>query len=116
MKIFKAIKKMVHHLTRDKDAVQYEQPPVQKEVEEESIAKEEEPTLDTTIENPYVNQVREWAIKKIDLLHEADRHRNAKALAAEFDEWINIPEDVDELDYLCIENEDWTDDQEIDVR
>jgi hypothetical protein len=42
-------------------------------------------------------QVKEWAVKKIDLLHEADRHKNAKALAAEFDEWINIPEDTEEL-------------------
>ena len=112
MKFFKGIRKLLHHLTKEKDVVQYEQPPVEDQV----TVEEEEPTLDTTIENPYVTQVRDWAIKKIDLLHEADRHRNAKALAAEFDEWINIPEGVDELDYLCLENEDWTDDQEIDVR
>jgi hypothetical protein len=112
MKFFKGIRKLLHHLTKEKDAVQYEQPPVEDQV----IVEEEEPTLDTTIENPYVSEVRDWAIKKIELLHEADRHRNAKALAAEFDEWINIPEDVEELDYLCIENEDWTDEQEIDVR
>jgi hypothetical protein len=112
MKFFKGIRKIFNHLTKEKSHVEYEQPPV----EEQVTIEEEEPTLDTTIENPYVTQVRDWAIKKIDLLHEADRHRNAKALAAEFDEWINIPEGVEELDYLCLENEDWTDEQEIDVR
>lgn len=68
------------------------------------------------IKNPYVNQVKEWAVKKIDLLHEADRHKNAKALASEFDEWINISEDTEELDYLCIEDNNWTNEQEIDIR
>jgi hypothetical protein len=105
MKIFKALKKLITYLTEEEDDVACEQP-----------VKEEEPTLDITIENPYVSQVRDWAIKKIDLLHEADLHRNAKALAAEFDEWINIPEETDEIDYLCIEDQDWTDEQEIDVQ
>jgi hypothetical protein len=63
-----------------------------------------------------VNHVRDWAMDKIELLHEADRHRNAKALLAEFDEWINLPEGEDEITYLCLEDEDWTDDQEVDVR
>ena len=72
--------------------------------------------MDTQIESEPVALVREWAINKIELLHDADRHKNAKALAAEFDEWINIPEGVEELDYLCLEDEDWTDEQEIDVR
>ena len=79
----------------------------------------EEPTsekiiMETQIE-PVV-QIRDWAIKKIELLHEADRHKNAKALLSEFDEWINIPEGQDEINYLCLENEDWTEDQEIDIR
>jgi hypothetical protein len=72
--------------------------------------------METQIESEPVAQICEWAINKIELLHEADRHKNAQALLAEFDEWINIPEGVEELDYLCLENEDWTDDQEIDVR
>lgn len=76
--------------------------------------KEERIELNTQIENVFVSQVRDWAVQKIELLHEADRHRNAKALAAEFDEWINIPEDVEELDYLCIENDLWVDDQKTD--
>jgi hypothetical protein len=72
--------------------------------------------METQIENEPVALVREWAMNKIELLHEADRHRNAKALAAEFDEWINIPEGTEEIDYLCLESDDWTDEQEIDVR
>ena len=73
-------------------------------------------TMETQIESEPVAQVRDWAIKKIELLHDADRHRNAKALAAEFDEWINIPEGTEELDYLCLEEEGWTDDEELDIR
>jgi hypothetical protein len=72
--------------------------------------------METQIESEPVAQVREWAVEKIQLLHDADRHKNAKALAAEFDEWINIPDGVEELDYLCLEDQDWTDEQEIDVR
>jgi hypothetical protein len=72
--------------------------------------------METQIESEPVAQVREWAVEKIQLLHDADRHKNAKALAAEFDEWINIPDGVEELDYLCLEDQDWTDEQEIDIR
>ncbi len=71
--------------------------------------------MGTQIESEPVTQVRDWAIEKIQLLHEADRHKNAKALLAEFDEWINIPEGVEELDYLCIEDEGWGE-QEVDVK
>ena len=76
----------------------------------------ERTTMDTQIESEPVALVREWAINKIELLHDADRHRNAQALLAEFDEWINLPEGTEELEYLCLEDEDWTDEQEIDVR
>ena len=78
-----------------------------------STGTSEKTTMETQIE-PVVH-IRDWAIEKINLLHEADRHRNAKALAAEFDEWINLPEGVDEIDYLCLEEEGWSD-QEIDVQ
>jgi hypothetical protein len=111
MKIFRALSKLYTYLTREESSVNYEEPQ-----EYEEIIEEEETILESTIENPYVNQVREWAMKKIDLLHDADRHRNAKALAAEFDEWINIPEGTEELDYLCLEDNEWTDEQEVDVR
>jgi hypothetical protein len=72
--------------------------------------------METQIESEPVAQVRDWAIEKIQLLHDADRHRNAKALLAEFDEWINIPDGVEELDYLCLEDQEWTDEEELDVR
>jgi len=72
--------------------------------------------METQIESEPVAQVREWAMNKIELLHEADRHKNAQALLAEFDEWINIPEGTEELDYLCLEDTKWTDEQEVDVR
>ena len=72
--------------------------------------------METQIHSEPVAQVREWAMNKIELLHDADRHKNAQALLAEFDEWINIPEGTQELDYLCLEDQDWTDEQEIDVR
>lgn len=116
MNFLKAIKKLITHLTKGKDTVRYYQSSVQKEVEIKTSSEKEESILEKTIENPYVSQVRDWAVKKIEFLHEADRHRNAKALAAEFDEWINISEEVEELEYFCLENEDWTDEQEIDVR
>ena len=106
-------------MTREEDQVVYEsiqEPEVPEPQKSQEIIEEEETILESTIENPYVNQVREWAIKKIDLLHDADRHRNAKALAAEFDEWINIPEGTEEMDYLCLEDTDWTDEQEVDIR
>jgi hypothetical protein len=73
-------------------------------------------TMETQIESEPVSQVRDWAIRKIELLHEADRHKNAKALAAEFDEWINISEGQEELEYLCLEEEGWTDEEELDIR
>lgn len=105
MKFFRALKKLYNYLTEEETPVVYEN--TQETTEEETVIE---------IQNPYVLQVKEWAVKKIDLLHESDRHRNAKALAAEFDEWINIPEDTEQLEYFCLENEDWTDEQEIDVK
>jgi hypothetical protein len=72
--------------------------------------------METQIESEPVAQVRDWAIEKIQLLHDADRHRNAQALAAEFDEWINIPDGTEELDYLCLEEQGWTDEEELDIR
>ena len=102
MKFFRALKKLYNYLTEEETSVVYEE------------TTEEQTMLE--IKNPYVLQVKEWAVKKIDLLHEADRHKNAKALAAEFDEWINIPEDTENLEYLCLEDDEWTDEQEVDVR
>ena len=68
--------------------------------------------METQIE-PVV-KVRDWAIEKIEMLYAADSHHNADALLAEFDEWINIPDGKEEIDYLCLEDNQWTD-QELDV-
>ena len=74
------------------------------------IGSDETPTSPLIMETPTelnpVNFVRDWAIQKIELLHEADRHRNADALLAEFDEWINLPDGVDEIEYLSIEEDE----------
>jgi hypothetical protein len=102
MKFFRALKKLYNYLTEEETSVVYEET-----TEEQTVIE---------IKNPYVMQVKEWAVKKIDLLKEEDRHKNAKALASEFDEWINISEDTEELDYLCIEDNNWTNEQEIDIK
>lgn len=62
--------------------------------------------METEIESESITQVRDWAIKKIELLHESDRHKNAKALLAEFNEWIHISDEVETLEYLCLEKEE----------
>jgi hypothetical protein len=59
--------------------------------------------METTTED-IVAHVREWAIGKIELLHESDRHKNARAVLAEFEEWIE-PEG-DELEIVSLEPED----------
>jgi hypothetical protein len=69
--------------------------------------------METQIE-PVV-QVRDWAIEKIEMLYETNSHYNADALLAEFDEWINIPDGNEEITYLCLEDNEWTD-QELDVK
>jgi hypothetical protein len=76
----------------------------------------EECQVETIIENEKISILRDWAVNKINNLHESDKHRNAKALAAEFDEWINVPEDSDEIEYLCLDSPGWTNEQEIDVQ
>ena len=61
------------------------------------------PTLDTTIENEFLSHARDWAVNRIESLHDADRHKNAKALEAEFCEWIHIPDGVEVIDYISLE-------------
>jgi hypothetical protein len=66
--------------------------------------------METQIE-PVV-QVRDWAIERIETIKD---QRDALALVAEFDEWIDI-DDEEEITYFCLEDDNWTDEQEIDVR
>ncbi len=72
--------------------------------------------METQIEP--VPHVRDWCIDRIHHLADnggVEDQFNALAIAEEFDEWINIPDGVQELDYLCLEEEGWGD-QEIDIR
>jgi len=108
MKIFKALKKLIAYLAEENNDIKYEQPSVQEEIEKKIIDDEE-----TVIHNPSVTQVRDWVVNKIDLL---DNSGNARALASEFDEWINVPKGNSEIDYLYLEDQEWTEDQEVDIR
>jgi len=65
--------------------------------------------METQIE-PVV-QIRDWAIERI---RSTDDYDIALALVLEFEEWLDL-EGKDEIDYLCIETNEWGD-QEIDVR
>jgi hypothetical protein len=103
MNFLRFLKKFIKGLTSNPDAAK---------VDEDSSTKI---IMETQTEINPVNYVREWAIEKIEMLHDADRHKNAKALLAEFDEWINIPEGETELTYLCLEDDTWGD-QEIEVQ
>jgi hypothetical protein len=63
-------------------------------------------------------QVRDWSIDRIHYLSESENssdHLNAIAISEEFMEWIELKEDED-LNYMCLEEEDDFGDQEIDVR
>ena len=74
-----------------------------------STGTSEKITMETTIE-PVV-QVRDWVVQKIK---DTDDYDTAIALVAEFEEWLDL-DGKDEIDYLCIENDEWGD-QELDVR
>jgi len=65
--------------------------------------------------NPVV-QIRDWSIDRIDELSEGDIESqfNAVAIAEEFDEWINVRQEDGEMEYLCLEDKGFGD-QEIDV-
>ena len=81
-----------------------------------STGTSEKTTMETQIE-PVVH-IRDWASERIDQLSQhgnAVDQLNALALIDEYYEWLNIPEGVEELDYLCLEEEGWGD-QEVDIR
>ena len=72
--------------------------------------------METQIEP--VIQIREWAVEKIETLTQHGNvvdQINALAIIDEFHEWLNIPEGTQEIDYLCLEEEEWGD-QEVDIR
>ena len=65
--------------------------------------------METQIE-PVV-QIRDWAIERIRSIDDYD---TAISLVAEFEEWLDL-EGKKEIDYLCLETNEWGD-QEIDIR
>ena len=63
--------------------------------------------------------IRDWSIDRIHQLSESLKthdHLNAIAISEEFDEWINIEGDSEEISYFALEDDSWTDEQEIDIR
>ena len=68
--------------------------------------------METTTED-IVAHVREWSLDRASDM--SINKEDARAILAEFYEWINIPEGTHQLDYLCLEEEGWGD-QEIDIR
>ena len=63
--------------------------------------------MEETIE-PVV-QIRDWSIDRIHHLADTgglEQQFDAVAIAEEFDEWINIPENTIELEYLSLEDLD----------
>lgn len=64
MKIFRALSKLYNYLTKEKSSVNCEEPQVRKEPETQII--EEEEILESTIENSYVSDVRDWAVKRLN--------------------------------------------------
>jgi hypothetical protein len=71
--------------------------------------------MEKTIEP--VSYVREWSIDRIHELAESENtedYLNAIAISEEFDEWINLPYGLNEINCLVIEREGFTE-QEIDT-
>ena len=97
MNPLKWIKNVMEYLTEEPSA------PIVVEPTSEKII------METTIE-PVV-QVRDWVVQKIK---DTDDYDTAIALVAEFEEWLDL-DGKDEIDYLCIETDEWGD-QELDVR
>ena len=97
------------------------QNPLTAETQRSTIATSSQGTTEKIIMETQIEpvvQIRDWSIDRIHYLADTgnlDDQFNAVAIAEEFDEWINIPEGVEELDYLCLEDEGFGD-QEVDVR
>jgi hypothetical protein len=63
-----------------------------------------------------VAQIRNWSIERIHKLSEGniESQFDAVAIAEEFGEWIDLPVGKHELEYLCLEDQDFGE-QEIDT-
>ena len=71
-------------------------------------------TMNAKIE-PVV-QIRNWSIERINELSDGniESQFDAVAIAEEFDEWINVKRGDGEMEYLCLEDKGFGD-QEIDT-
>ena len=103
MNFLKLIKNFLEHLTKEPSAPIVDEPTSEKIIMEKTT----EP----------VSIIRDWSIERIHLLADGDikAQFDAVAISEEFDEWINIDPDQEELTYLAIEPVEWTEDQEIDT-
>lgn len=90
MKLILLIKKFYHILTSSKNVLSL------------SPVYQEHTMDDIEIENPFINSARIWAISRLQSI----KGKDAAALASEFDEWINIPDDMEEIDYMSLQQED----------
>jgi hypothetical protein len=106
MKFLKFIKNFLKHLTETPNALI---------VDEQTERTSEKIIMEKTTEP--VSVIRDWSIERIHLLADGDikSQFDGVAIAEEFDEWINIDPDQEELTYLAIEPVEWTEDQEIDT-
>jgi hypothetical protein len=102
MTVIKAILKLLSYFLKERSQ------DLQENVQQDT-------TEEFEIDNPYVNQAREWALNKIESLKDPNERKSANAIAAEFDEWIHISNE-NEMEYVYLEDQEWTDEQEIDVR
>ena len=59
--------------------------------------------LKELLDNNTLSDIKDWAVNKINLLHESDRHKNAKSLEQEFEEWIHIPEEIQEIEIMYMD-------------
>jgi len=103
MNFLKLIKNFLEHLTKEPSALIVDEPTSEKI------------TMEKTIEP--VSIIRDWSIERINLLADGGikSQFDAVAISEEFDEWININPNQEELVYLAIEPMEWTEDQEIDT-
>jgi hypothetical protein len=103
MKPLKWIRNVLEHLKEEPNAFIVEEPTSEKT------------TMTKMIEEPAVFATN-WSIDRINKLSESNNkqdHLDAIAIGEEFDEWIYAD---DKIECISITDDQWTDEQEIDVK
>lgn len=113
MSIRRIFKKIKNYLLLSKDNVKYLKTHPQKKMKKQTENQKVGDNLEETQQINSIAYTRNWAIKKINSLYKIGEYKNAMSIASEYDEWINISED--ELEYLYIQDNDWSEEGEIDV-